>query len=60
MTTERLTRKEKRIQRQQGGREESVQRNNLSLKHFDPLTANQKLTYQNFNSKNTEYSLNRM
>jgi phosphate starvation-inducible protein PhoH len=52
MTTERLTRKEKRIQRQQGGREESVQRNNLSLKHFEPLTANQKLTYQNFNNKN--------
>jgi len=52
MTTERLTRKEKRIQRQQGGREESVQRNNLNLKHFEPLTANQKLTYQNFNNKN--------
>jgi phosphate starvation-inducible protein PhoH len=52
MTTERLTRKEKRIQRQQGGREESVQRNNLSLKHFEPLTPNQKLTYQNFNNKN--------
>jgi len=52
MTTERLTRKEKRIQRQQGGKEESVQRNNLSLKHFEPLTANQKLTYQNFNHKN--------
>ena len=52
MTTERLTRKEKRIQRQQNGREESVQRNNLSLKHFDPLTANQKLTFQNFNGKN--------
>jgi phosphate starvation-inducible protein PhoH len=52
MTTERLTRKEKRIQRQQGGREESVQRNNLSLKHFEPLTPNQKITYQNFNNKN--------
>ena len=52
MTTERLTRKEKRIQRQQGGKEESVQRNNLSLKHFEPLTSNQKLTYQNFNHKN--------
>jgi phosphate starvation-inducible protein PhoH len=52
MTTERLTRKQKRIQRQQGGKEESVQRNNLSLKHFEPLTANQKLTYQNFNQKN--------
>ena len=52
MTTERLTRKEKRIQRQQGGKEETVQRNNLSLKHFEPLTANQKLTYQNFNHKN--------
>jgi phosphate starvation-inducible protein PhoH len=52
MTTERLTRKQKRIQRQQGGREETVQRNNLSLKHFEPLTANQKLTYQNFNNKN--------
>jgi len=52
MTTERLTRKQKRIQRQQGGKEETVQRNNLSLKHFEPLTANQKLTYQNFNHKN--------
>jgi hypothetical protein len=47
-----LTRKQKRIQRQQGGKEETVQRNNLSLKHFEPLTANQKLTYQNFNHKN--------
>jgi hypothetical protein len=44
MTTERLTRKQKRIQRQQGSKEESVQRNNLSLKHFEPLTANQKIT----------------
>jgi len=53
MATERLTRKQKRVQRQQGqGQEESVQRNNLSLKHFDPLTANQKLTYQSFNQKN--------
>jgi phosphate starvation-inducible PhoH-like protein/PhoH-like ATPase len=52
MATERMTRKEKRVQRQQGTKEESVQRNNLSLKHFDPLTANQKLTYQNFNNKN--------
>jgi phosphate starvation-inducible PhoH-like protein/PhoH-like ATPase len=52
MTTERLTRKQKRIQRQQGSKEESVQRNNLSLKHFEPLTANQKITYQNFNAKN--------
>jgi phosphate starvation-inducible protein PhoH len=52
MTTERLTRKEKRVQRQQNGKEETVQRNNLSLKHFEPLTANQKLTFQNFNNKN--------
>jgi phosphate starvation-inducible PhoH-like protein/PhoH-like ATPase len=53
MATERLTRKQKRVQRQHGqGQEESVQRNNLNLKHFDPLTANQKLTYQSFNHKN--------
>jgi len=52
MTTERLTRKEKRVQRQQNGKEETVQRNNLSLKHFEPLTANQRLTFQNFNNKN--------
>ena len=51
MATERLTRKQKRVQRQQG-QEESVQRNNLSLKHFDPLTANQKITYQSFGNKN--------
>jgi phosphate starvation-inducible protein PhoH len=51
MVTERLTRKQKRVNRQQG-QEESVQRNNLSLKHFDPLTSNQKLTYQSFNHKN--------
>jgi len=52
MATERMTRKQKRILRQQGAQEDTVQRNNLSLKHFDPLTANQKLTFQAFNNKN--------
>jgi phosphate starvation-inducible protein PhoH len=51
-STERLTRKQKRILRQQGVKEESVQRNNLNLKHIDPLTQNQKLTFTSFRDKN--------
>lgn len=51
-TTERLTRKQKRILRQQGVKEESVQRNNLNLKHIEPLTQNQKLTFTSFRDKN--------
>ena len=45
MTTERMTRKQKRILRQQGAKEEIVQRNNLSLKHINPLTDNQRKTF---------------
>jgi len=50
MTTERLTRKQKRIQRQQSSKEETVQRNNLALKHITPLTENQKLTFESYDS----------
>jgi phosphate starvation-inducible protein PhoH len=50
MTTERLTRKEKRIQRQQSSKEETVQRNNLALKHISPLTDNQRLTFDSYDS----------
>lgn len=50
MTTERLTRKEKRIQRQQSSKEETIQRNNLALKHISPLTDNQRLTFDSYDS----------
>jgi len=50
MITERLTRKQKRIQRQQSSKEETVQRNNLALKHITPLTENQKLTFESYDS----------
>lgn len=57
MTSERLTRKQKRIQ-QSSKQPESVKQNdlklNFKLKHIEPLTENQKLT---FNSYQNEYNL---
>ena len=53
MTTERMTRKQKRVLRQQGSKEETVQRNILSLKNINPLTDNQRKTFEAYdNSKN--------
>lgn len=48
---ERLTRKEKRILRQQGKLEESkTSRLNFELKHIAPLTDNQKLTFEAYDA----------
>lgn len=52
MATDRLTRKQKRILRQQGAEEFNQQRNHFSLKHIEPLTMNQRNTFNAFNHKN--------
>jgi phosphate starvation-inducible protein PhoH len=47
--TKRLTRREKRLLRQQGKSKENYQEKlNFNLKHFDPLTQNQRHTFQSF------------
>jgi len=48
---QRLTRKEKRLQRQQGkvNGENTAPKLNFELKNFDPLTQNQKITFDSFN-----------
>jgi phosphate starvation-inducible PhoH-like protein len=47
--TRRLTRREKRLLRQQGKEKENYQEKlNFNLRHFDPLTQNQRLTFQAF------------
>lgn len=50
-TTRRLTRKEKRLLRQQGKqpKENYQEKLNFNLRHFDPLTENQKVTFNSFN-----------
>lgn len=48
MATDRLTRKQKRVQRQQGFKEEVVVKNSLTLKHFNPLTDNQRRTFASY------------
>jgi phosphate starvation-inducible protein PhoH len=52
--TKRLTRREKRLLRQQGKQQENHQEKlNFNLKHFNPLTENQKLAFESFrNDKN--------
>ena len=49
-TTRRLTRKEKRLLRQQGKpvKENYQEKLNFNLKHFDPLTENQNKTFKSF------------
>lgn len=49
-TTKRLTRKEKRLLRQQGKhpRENQQEKLNFNLKHFDPLTDNQRIAFSSF------------
>ena len=52
-TTKRLTRREKRLLRQQGKSKENYQEKlNFHLKHFDPLTENQRKSFNSFNNKN--------
>lgn len=50
-STRRLTRREKRLLRQQGKepRENYQEKINFNLKHFNPLTENQKLAFDSFN-----------
>ena len=52
--TRRLTRKEKRQLRQQGKEQPNFQEKlNFNLRHFDPLTQNQRYTFESFkNDKN--------
>ena len=49
-TTQRLTRKEKRLLRQQGKqpKENYQEKLNFNLRHFDPLTENQRWTFKTF------------
>ena len=48
--TRRLTRREKRLLRQGHQQKENFQEKvNFKLKHIDPLTENQKLTFQAYN-----------
>lgn len=46
--TRRLTRKEKRLLRQGKSQEPKLEKINFNLKHFDPLTQNQRLTFDSF------------
>ena len=49
MTQEkRLTRKQRRILQQNGQHEENVLKLNFKLKHFEPLTDNQRLTFEKY------------
>ena len=48
MDTKRLTRKEKRILRQNNQKGHIQEKLNFNLKHFDPLTLNQKHTFHSF------------
>lgn len=53
LQTTRLTRREKRILRQQGKTKENYQEKlNFNLKHFEPLTENQRVTFNSFHHKN--------
>lgn len=47
-STKRLTRKQKRIQGQQKEKTEDTFRLNFRLKHIEPLTDNQRLTFENY------------
>lgn len=50
-TTRRLTRREKRLLRQKGGKqpkEHYQEKLNFNLRHFDPLTENQRCTFKSF------------
>jgi len=49
-TNQRLTRKEKRILRQNGQKEINQEKLNFKLKNVDPLTQNQKLSFEAYNS----------
>lgn len=47
-STKRLTRKQKRIQSQQKEKTEDTFKLNFRLKHIEPLTDNQRLTFENY------------
>jgi len=49
-TNQRLTRKEKRILRQNGQKEINQEKLNFKLKNVDPLTQNQKFSFEAYNS----------
>lgn len=46
--TKRLSRKQKRVQQQQGGREDNNLKINFKLRHIEPLTDNQRLTFDHY------------
>lgn len=48
--TKRLTRKQKRILRQTDGKNVAQEKLNFTLKHINPLTENQKTSFENYNS----------
>jgi phosphate starvation-inducible PhoH-like protein len=50
VTTQRLTKKQKRVMRQHDQAEETTQRNSLNLKKIEPLTVNQKKTFKSYES----------
>jgi phosphate starvation-inducible protein PhoH len=47
-TTKRLTRKQRRIQEQQGREQQNNPKLNFQLKHIEPLTENQRLTFERY------------
>jgi predicted ribonuclease YlaK len=47
--TARLTRKQKRILRQNGARSNNQEKINFTLKNFEPLTQNQKISFDAYN-----------
>lgn len=49
-TNQRLSRKEKRIIRQNGQKEINQEKLNFNLKNIDPLTQNQKISFEAYNS----------
>jgi phosphate starvation-inducible protein PhoH len=46
--TKRLTRKQKRVQQQQGGKEDNNLKINFRLKNIEPLTENQRVTFEHY------------
>ena len=46
--TKRLTRKQKRVQQQENGREDNSLKINFRLKNIEPLTENQRITFEHY------------
>ena len=51
MEAERVTRKQKRLERNNRRNSNEPQRNSLNLKNIEPLTNNQKITFQQYNKQ---------